>query len=136
MSKATNSLSAGIVSRARSWWQEHRTDADFDALSAMSEADLDSLARDCGVTAEQLLGLTRRGPNAAEEMHVLMRALKLDEAAMRRSHPALLREMAVTCSLCAAKTQCRHDLAHSDERDDCPPYCGNTEAFDELRAQP
>lgn len=134
MSKPNSSLSAAIVSRARSWWQEQRRNADFDECATMSGADLDCLARDCGVTADQLLALTRRGPHAADEMHVLMQALNVDEAAMQRSHPGLLREMSVTCALCAAKAQCRHDLAQGDKRDDCPPYCGNIEAFDELRA--
>ena len=128
MSKPTSSISADIVSRACSWWQEQRR------VAAMSGADLDCLARDFGVTADQLLMLARRGPHAADEMHVLMQAFNIDEEAMQRSNPALLREMSMTCSLCVAKAQCRHDLAHGDKRDDCPPYCGNTEAFDELRA--
>lgn len=135
MPHAANSITAGIVSRARSWWQEHHSASrDIDALSTMSEADLGDLARDCGVTPQQLLGLVHRGPNAAAEMHVLMQAFNIDEAAARQAHPSLLREMEVTCSLCAAKAQCRHDLAAISPETGCPTYCGNSDALGELCA--
>ncbi|MDI7860983.1 DUF6455 family protein [Rhizobiaceae bacterium n13] len=137
MRPTTSQTAYAIAAQIRSWWQERcRTTGNLHALGALTAGDLDHLARDCGATAEQLIELAARGPHAADEMHVLLRRLGIEETAAATSDSLLVREMAVTCSLCRAKAQCRNDIAADRYHGECPGYCGNKEALEHLRAEP
>ena len=52
----------------------------------------------------------RQGPHAADELPRLLEVLGIDEAALLRSEPAVLRDMERVCVSCERKAQCRNDL--------------------------
>lgn len=113
---------------------EAATEADM--LANLDEAQLSALAEDCGLAPHELLALAKAGPHAADEMPRLMRALNIDPAEVEFRMRRLFRSMQVTCSSCASKQSCRHDIDSGQIRDAFASYCGNTDLLNELRADP
>ncbi len=69
------------VQQILSWFaQGFETANESDMLAALSDAEVEALADDCGISAHQLLALVKAGPHAADEMPAMMRALNIDPA--------------------------------------------------------
>jgi Family of unknown function (DUF6455) len=63
----------------------------------------------------------------------MITALGIDEAALRRAEPALLRDMERVCSFCTHKRQCHQELAAGTAATNYVEYCENADAIDTLR---
>jgi hypothetical protein len=63
----------------------------------------------------------------------MLRALGIDDAALRRAEPALLLDMERVCSFCKHKDQCCQELAAGTATANYVEYCGNADTFDALR---
>lgn len=123
--------------RLQRWWQEHQETArTLREISAHGQHDLMVIAKDCGLTADQLVALVKSGPHAADEMRYLMNALNIDSNAVRCEEPELYRSMTLNCALCADKSECQHDLANGHAPEHYVHYCVNQDAMNELRARP
>ena len=77
--------------------------------------------------------LVRQGPHAADELPKLLKALGIDEAALARTEPLVLRDMERICALCNHKRQCNHDLAAGTSAEHYHQYCLNASTIDDLR---
>jgi hypothetical protein len=69
--------------------------------------------------------LAHRGPDAANQLPRLLRALGVDPKELASVDPATMRAMERICITCGHKDQCEHDLAagsaaESSYRDYCP----------------
>jgi transcriptional regulator with XRE-family HTH domain len=95
--------------------------------------ELDRIAREFGMTPADLDRLVRQGSHSADELPKMLEALGIDEAAIRRAEPALLRDMERVCSFCQHKRQCHHELAVGTAAANYEEYCGNADAIDTLR---
>lgn len=62
----------------------------------------------------------------------LVEALGIDEAAIRRAQPTLLRDMERVCAYCAQKRQCNQELVAGTASSNYAQYCGNADSLDEL----
>jgi transcriptional regulator with XRE-family HTH domain len=95
--------------------------------------ELERIAHEFGVTPADLHMLVRQGALSADELPKMLEVLGIDEAAISRARPALLRDMERVCSFCTHKRQCSRELAAGTAPSNYVEYCGNADAIDELR---
>jgi hypothetical protein len=76
--------------------------------------------------------LVRRGLHAADELPLLLKALEIDDAALERTHPLVLRDMERVCTLCRHKAKCDMDLADGTSAEDFSSYCPNESTIKQL----
>lgn len=74
----------------------------------------------------------RHGPHAADELPGLLKALGIDEEALARAEPLVLRDMERVCTLCRDKGQCDRDLAAGTSAEHYRGYCLNASTIDSL----
>ncbi|MBR0934213.1 DUF6455 family protein [Bradyrhizobium jicamae] len=94
---------------------------------------LEPVARELNVAPADLDSLVRQGPQGANELPSMLAALDIDEAALRRVEPALLRDMERVCSFCAHKRRCDQELAAHTTAANYVEYCENADTIDALR---
>lgn len=141
MQHAVVSGEAGLVhslrDRVLAWWQEKQSIArDLHELSKLEEHGLETLAADVGINPQLLVSVIRHGPNAAEDMNALMRALNIDPDAVHFEEPSVYRALRVSCALCPDKSRCRHELAQGTAQENYAHFCPNHNEMSELRARP
>lgn len=100
-------------------------------LGALDSDERDRLAHDLGVSANALDFLVREGHDPVE-LPQMMAAIGIDEAALRRVHPALVRDMERVCSMCESTNLCRNELAMGTAGVSYPYFCPNSEELVEL----
>lgn len=125
------------VQQILSWFAqgfEHTTEGDM--LAGLSDAEVEALAEDCGISAHQLLALVKAGPHAADEMPAMMRALNIDAAEVEYRMRRVFRDMQITCAQCQSKDTCRRDLQQGKAEQTFVEYCGNAETLNALRVNP
>jgi uncharacterized protein YjiS (DUF1127 family) len=95
--------------------------------------ELERVARDLNVTTADLERLVRQSSQSDNELAYTLTALDIDEAALRRAEPALLRDMERVCSFCTHKRQCHQELAAGTAATNYVEYCENADTIDTLR---
>jgi len=91
-----------------------------------------SIARDIGVSSEELSFFAAKGQHAADELPKLLRALGVDPRELTSVDPAKMRELQRICLTCGHKGQCRHDLASGKAAGHYQEYCPNAVSLDAL----
>ena len=76
--------------------------------------------------------LVRQGPHKVEELPVLLKALGIDEEAIGRAQPLVMRDLERVCALCRHKKECDHDIADGSLTQHYEAYCGNKVTLDAL----
>jgi hypothetical protein len=122
----------GLVATMRQW-RSNRTLAH--ELDALGPDQREALARDIGVPEDVVVRLVARGAQAGAELPRLMGVLALDPERIRHERAALMRDMSVTCSECAAVARCRRDLGRGQASLTYRGYCPNAETLRELRGE-
>ncbi|WP_022720966.1 hypothetical protein [Rhodopseudomonas sp. B29] len=111
-------------------WLKHRREivemCQFDA------AEFGRIAHDLGVTTTDLDELVRQGPHHADELRELLKVLRIDEAAIARAQPLVMRDLERVCALCRHKAECDHDIADGSLADHYKAYCANKVTLDAL----
>jgi hypothetical protein len=95
--------------------------------------ELERVARDLNVTPADLEMLVRQGLRGANELPHTLSALGIDETALCRAEPALLRDMERVCSFCTHKRRCHQELAAGTAAMNYVEYCENSDTIDALR---
>jgi len=111
-------------------WLKHRRE--LNELRQMDRADFDRIAEDLRVSPGDLDELVRRGPHAADELPVMLRALGIDAQKLARTEPMLLRDMERVCAMCNQKPQCDRDLIAGTAAEHYEGYCLNAPTIDRL----
>lgn len=111
-------------------WLNYRRE--LNDLRLLDTASFNRIAGDLRIPATDLNELVRQGPHAADELPKLLKALGIDEAALERTEPLVLRDMERICSLCNHKRQCNRDLAAGSSPGDYHQYCLNASTIDDL----
>jgi hypothetical protein len=114
-------------------WLKQRRELKKLMASAADPGELDRIARDLNVTPADLDMLVRRGSQAAHELPYMLAALGIDETALRRAEPLLVRDMARVCSFCTHKRQCHQELEAGTAATNYVEYCGNADTIDAVR---
>ncbi len=116
-------------------WLKHRRE--LNEMRQLDRTDFNRIAADLEVAPGDLEELVRRGPHASEELPVMLKALGIDEAALERTQPLVLRDMERVCALCRHKAQCDHDLVAGTAAEHYQGYCPNAPTIQaELQATP
>jgi uncharacterized protein YjiS (DUF1127 family) len=111
-------------------WLKHRRE--LSELRRMDRGEFDRIADDLRVTPDDLDVLVRQGPHAADELPKMLKALGLDEAALARTEPLVLRDMERVCAMCQHKRQCDRDLAAGTAAAHYEDYCLNAPTVNQL----
>lgn len=93
------------------------------------------IARDCGLSEQDLRMMIGAGEHSADEMLLLMRELHLDPARAEAAEPAEFRQMQLTCTRCGDKARCRRALLGDHPFDEVAGFCGNAEDFQEMQSR-
>jgi len=94
---------------------------------------LEPVARELNVTPADLERLVRQGSQGTNELAYTLTALGIDETALWRAEPALLRDMERVCSFCTHKRRCHRELAAGTAATNYVEYCENADTIDTLR---
>ena len=113
-------------------WIRHRRERA--ELDAMSTDELGRVAHDIGVSTRELEQMVEAGHDA-ERLPEMLRALGIDEAALARAEPAILRDMQRLCSLCETAGTCRHALDAGIAPTTYRSFCVNAATLEALKAQ-
>ena len=111
-------------------WLKHRRG--LREMREMDAANLGQIASELRMTSADLEALVRQGPHAADELPMMLTALGVDQEALARTEPLVLRDMERVCSLCNHKRQCDRDLAAGTAAAHYEEYCGNAPTIDGL----
>lgn len=111
-------------------WLKHRER--IREIRGLDSGEFAGIAHDLRITPADLDSLVRRGPHAVDELPKLLKALGIDEAALSRSEPLVLRDMARVCALCQQKTRCDRDLHAGTSPEHYADYCLNASTIDAL----
>ena len=123
------------LSRIGRWWAGWRRHwAARSELAQCGPAELERLARDAGVSKDELRVLAGKWPDSASQLTRRVAALGLDAAEISRSEPRTMRDLQRVCSLCASKRRCEHDLARDPSDPAWREYCANEGTLDALEA--
>ena len=104
-------------------WLKHRRE--LNEMHQLDRSEFDRIAADLEVSPGDLDELVRRGPHAADELPVLLKALGIDEAALERTQPLVVRDMERVCAMCRHKAQCDRELTAGTAAAHYQGYCAN-----------
>jgi hypothetical protein len=89
-------------------------------------------ARDLGVSPAELVQLAVKGPDAADQLKSLLRALGVDPKKFAAEHQPIMRDLQRLCITCANKSECEHELAAGTAAQTYQNFCPNAVTFDAL----
>ena len=121
MQKITQALSE----RWKTWRANRTQAADLDCCGS---TEIDRIARDLGLPADELKVLAGRDTSSADLLYVRLAALGMDVEKIKSTLPQVMRDMQRCCSDCDEKKRCAHDL-ESPEGSRMPAYCPNAETL-------
>jgi transcriptional regulator with XRE-family HTH domain len=111
-------------------WLKHRRE--MNELRELNTAEFDRIASELKVSPNDLSELVRHGPHAADELPQMLKALGIDEDALARTQPLVLRDMERVCAMCHSKGECIRDFAAGTAADHYEEYCPNAPTIDVL----
>ena len=136
MTENAANLAHRVGERLATWYSEFRTRLEEEnAFLTLDAETRRQLAEDCSVSPDTLLQIVRAGPNGADEMEKLMKALHLDAEELHKHSPDVYREMQVNCATCRDKGRCRHDIENHTAPVTFSEYCVNTAILNALQAE-
>jgi hypothetical protein len=111
-------------------WLRHRQE--LGEMRQLDSAEFDRIASDLRLSPADLTELVRHGPDAANELPRLLKALGIGEADLARVEPLVLQDMERVCALCGHKRECDRDLAAGTSAEHYEQYCLNAPTIAEL----
>ena len=124
--EANQQAGHSVFNAIAGWVNKYREAVSARAEFANCGADeVANIARDVGVSPEELLYITDKGQHAADELARLLRALGVDPQKLRSADPALMRSLERVCITCGHKDQCRHNLSAGTAAGHYQYYCPN-----------
>ncbi len=111
-------------------WLRHRRE--MNELRQLNTSEFDRIADELRVSPADLTDLVKQGPHAADQLPQMLAALGIDEEALARTQPLVLRDMERVCALCHHKGECVRDFAHGSAADHYEEYCPNAPTIETL----
>ena len=115
-------------------WRKHRQE--IREIRDLDDDEFATLAHELRISPADLDTFVRQGPHAVDELPKLLTALDIDEKALSRTQPLVLRDMARVCASCQQKHQCDHDLDAGTSAQRYEDYCLNASTIDALDQNP
>jgi uncharacterized protein DUF6455 len=115
-----------ILSAIANWVERYRNAVGLRGeLARCRPEEVASMARDIGVSPQELKFFVKKGPRAADELPKLLRALGVDPQKLASDDQNKMRDLQRLCITCGDKNQCRHDLAAGTAASRYNDYCPN-----------
>jgi hypothetical protein len=121
----------GMLTSLATWLSGRATGQE---LADLASEELGALARDVGLSADQLMQLSAHGTTGSQDLPLLMVALGLVPEKTARIHPGVMRDMSVVCSGCKLKRRCRSDISNG-WAPVVQRYCPNAHAIRSLHRE-
>jgi hypothetical protein len=112
-----------LMARAKAFRQRR---ASVDEIDHLGPRETGCLARDLGVSADDLRVLAGKDRNAADLLYRRMQTIGLDPAHI---DPAVMRDLQRGCSKCLDKGLCVHELEDRPREPTWPKYCPNEQTL-------
>ena len=124
-----NSAFSGVAR----WINHYRDKLDPDRqFGSCTPDDVEEIAHDLSMTAEDLRTVVRRGPDGARLLSKMLTAMGADPRKLAIDDPLTMRDLQRLCASCAYKRQCEHDLAEGRGVDSYHDYCPSAYTLDML----
>lgn len=124
-----------ILNAIADWVRRYRYHAGLrHDLAACGPEEIARTAQDLGVSANELVRLAEKGPDAADELQELLRALGVDAKKLAKDDPLVMRDLQRLCISCPDKGHCHHELAAGTAASHYHEYCPNAVTLDALFA--
>ncbi|MGA7323414.1 MAG: hypothetical protein WBX25_02735, partial [Rhodomicrobium sp.] len=94
-------------------------------LNALPQSEIDNIARDLGMTAQDLEYLAEKGPDAAKLLYDRMDAIGVSKDDVEKAANGVLRDLERTCACCNEKGVCEKDLRKHPQDPVWQSYCPN-----------
>jgi uncharacterized protein YjiS (DUF1127 family) len=122
-----------VLDAIASWVRNYRQAMGLRSeLANCTAEEVALLARDIGLSAEELMSAAAKGPHAADELPKLLRALGVDPRKLASDDASTLRDLQRICIHCGHKGECRHDLAAGTAARSYRDYCPNAMSIEAL----
>jgi hypothetical protein len=126
----------GPLDIVASWWRNWKSRrAAVSELNCCGADEVAHLARDVGVSADELRTLAGRWPDNENLLERRLAANGLNVEQIRQSEPHVLRDLQRVCGQCADRSHCAHDLDTNDRDRAWRDYCPNTATLDALKTE-
>lgn len=102
-------------------------------LLNLRTSEMDAIAASCELSAEHFIEVVSRGPNAADELAIVMKSLGVEYVPSRFGGQSILNRMKVTCADCNRKPTCRASIRNDTIARDYQAYCNNADAIGLLK---
>ena len=102
------------------------------AFGRCDAAEVAQIAKDLKIPTSELRVLAAKGPGAAAGLYQMLRALKVDEAALTQKEPAVMRDLQRLCATCGNKQQCAHELDVGTAAKNFHAFCPNAYTLETL----
>jgi hypothetical protein len=80
----------------------------------------------------ELMALSKKGPNSADQLQKLLIALGVDPQALSYTDPAIVRDLQRLCITCSYKRRCDLDVVSGKLTENFHDYCPNAFTLDAL----
>jgi hypothetical protein len=115
-----------LLDRALDWWRASTaTWQRMHELEMLSDAEIERMARDIGVTPDEFMRLAQMPNGSAALLARRLEALDLDPEEIRELSSFLYADLQRTCALCQEHGRCTHDLDERPQSQDWRSYCPN-----------
>jgi len=122
-----------VLSAIANWVTRYR-----DAIGHANEfgqcgpEEVAQIAKDLGVSAQELRGLSHKGPHAADLLQQMLVALDVDPNIIVKKDPLVMRDLQRLCVSCADKRRCVRELAKGTAPAHFHEFCPNAFTLDAL----
>src|ERR1700736_220355 len=111
-------------------WRKRRQE--IREIRDLDDDEFATLTHELRIPLADLDTFVRQGPDAVDELSKLLTALGIDEKALSRTQPLVLRDMVRVCASCQQKHQCDRDLDAGTSAQHYQEYCLNASTIDAL----
>jgi hypothetical protein len=113
------------------WCDRARSRSEFEVCGVEG---MERMARDAGVSVNELRELATRSPESADHLLERMTALDLDPNEIVKIEPQVFRDMQRVCTMCKSQKRCIGDLEKDVQNPAWKNYCPNVQTLLSLDA--
>lgn len=117
------------------WVNRFRQLTGRSSLGECDSEEVERIATDLGVTAEELRGLAEAKPGSADLLKDMLRELGINHTVLSETDPLVLRDLQRLCVSCRNKNRCRHELESLEASEHYHEFCPNAVTLDALLAE-
>lgn len=123
-----------VIGKFSSWLQNWaRARSSLSELDRTGRGETARVAHDLGMSAAELVNLSRHGPASADLLQGRLQAQHIEAGQISRDQPEVMRDMSRLCSQCRSHGRCARDLARDPGDPAWREYCPNAGTIDALR---